>query len=136
MQSKQFGRETLSLQDGTAALMPSRKVQLTHDVCTTTFEVTISCYQPGPDDTTAYFWTDSTGRKRKYELPPYYISDLAEAGQNLRRYIQKARTEFTKALLANSNPIVLGVFKEAERYFSESKVRSSWTRLPLSVELF
>lgn len=133
MQSKEAGKGTLLLQDGTTVFEPPRRVQLTHDVCTTTFEVTISRYQPGPDDTTGYSWTDATGCKQKYELPPYYISDLAEAGRNLRQYILKARAEFTKDLLVNSNPIILKTFKEAERYYAVSKVSPSWNLIPLII---
>ncbi|RYO97406.1 hypothetical protein DL765_011250 [Monosporascus sp. GIB2] len=121
MQSKEPGKGTLLLPNGVTAFEPPQKVQLTHDVCKTTFEVTISRYQPGPDDTTGYSWTDITGCKRKYELPPYYISDLAEAGRNLQRYIRKTRAEFTSALLVNSNPIILKTFEEAERYYGGSK---------------
>ncbi|RYP44897.1 hypothetical protein DL768_008692 [Monosporascus sp. mg162] len=121
MQSKEPGKGTLLLPNGVTDFEPPRKVQLTHDVCKTAFEVTISRYQPGPDDTTGYSWTDITGCKRKYELPPYYISDLAEAGRNLRQYIWKTRAEFTRALLVNSNPIILKTFKEAERYHGGSK---------------
>ncbi|KAJ8130638.1 hypothetical protein O1611_g2985 [Lasiodiplodia mahajangana] len=121
MRSKEASKGRVLLQDGTAVIEPPRKVQLTHDVCTTTFEVTISRYQPGPEDTTGYSWTDSNGTRWTYELPPYYISDFAEAGANLRRYIRKAVAEFSKALLINSNPIVQKVFGEAERYYEESK---------------
>jgi len=83
--------------------------------------VTVSRFEPGPDDTTAYVWTDTAGVKREYALPPYYISDMAEAGVNMRRYAQTARPEFTKALLVNSNPIVQKTFREAERYYTASK---------------
>jgi hypothetical protein len=106
MQSKEPGKGQVLLQDGTVVIEPPRKVQVTHDVCTTTFEIAISRYQPGPEDTTGYSWTDNTGTKWTYELPPYYISDIAEAGANLRRYIREARAEFSRALLSNSNPIV------------------------------
>ncbi|KAI0384781.1 hypothetical protein F5Y04DRAFT_221149 [Hypomontagnella monticulosa] len=123
MKSKEPGKGTPLLQNGPAALEPPRRVQITHDCCrTTTFEVTISRYEPSPEDTTGYYWTDATG-KRGYELPPYYISDLGEAAQNLRGYIQTARAEFTRALLhvPNSNPIIRRTFDEAVRYQVASK---------------
>lgn len=123
MRSKEPRKNNSFLQDGTTVFEPPHKVQLTHDVCTTTFEVTLSRYEAGPGDTTSYFWTDAAGCKQTYELPPYYISDLEEAGRNLRKYISKARGEFTQRLLVNSNPIVLKTFKEAERFIRESKVR-------------
>lgn len=122
MQSKESAKGAILLADGSTSFEAPRKVLLTHDVCTTTFEVTISRYQPGPDDTTGYSWTDAAGHRCKYELPPYYISNLAEAGRNLRQYIPKARLEFTRALLVNSNPVISKTFKEAERFYSDSKV--------------
>ena len=106
-------------------LEPPRKVQLTHDITTTSFVVTISRFQPGPDDGTAYNWIDTDGIRRKYELPPYYISDVAEATENLCQYLPQAREEFSRALLVNSNPIVRKTFKEAERYCKASKVSPS-----------
>ena len=91
--------------------------------------VTICRFQPGPDDTTAYNWTDAEGNRRKYELPPYYISDVFEATENLRQYLRQAREEFPGALLVKSNPIVRKTFKEAERHCRVSKVSPSWTYL-------
>jgi len=114
------------------ALQRPRRVYLTQDINVTTFAVTVLLFQPGPDDTTAYVWTDAAGIKRKYVLPPYYISDMAEAGANMRRYAQTARPEFTKALLVNSNPIVRKTFQEAERYYTASKVGPSSKLLPLA----
>ncbi|KAK5632162.1 hypothetical protein RRF57_007876 [Xylaria bambusicola] len=79
MQSKAPSRGQLLLQDGTIVNELPRKVQVTHDVCTTTFEITISRYQPGPEDATGYSWTDGSGTRQTYELPPYYISDIAKS---------------------------------------------------------
>lgn len=122
MQSKELRKGVLIRQNGPTAFEPPRRVRLTHDVCrTTTFEVTLSRYEPDVDDTTGYYWTDSTGRKQGYELPPYYISNEDEAAQNLVQYIKKARVEFTRALLPNSNPIIQKTFEEAGRYHAASK---------------
>ncbi|KAH8655777.1 hypothetical protein BX600DRAFT_470302 [Xylariales sp. PMI_506] len=107
--------------DGKPVYEDPRRVQITHDVCTSSFPVTISRFRPSSDDTTAYRWTDSAGYEHKYELPPYYISDLDEAGQNLRKYIKNSRAEFTATLLVNANPIIKKTFKEAERYYATTK---------------
>ena len=113
----------LSKKSGTGTLFePPRRVYITHDVNVTSFAVTISRFLPDPVDTTAYMWTDPAGVKRAYVLPPYYISDMAEAAENMRRYARTARPEFTKALLSNGNPIVRKTFEEAERYYTASKV--------------
>ncbi|KAL8952550.1 MAG: hypothetical protein Q9222_001540 [Ikaeria aurantiellina] len=114
--SKEPSKGMLLLEDGTEMVEPPRHVTLTHDITTTSFAVTVSRFQPGPDDTTSYNWTDATGSKRKYHLPPYYISDVEEATKNLRQYLPRASEEFSKALLIGSNSIIQKTFKEAERY--------------------
>ncbi|KAL3489018.1 hypothetical protein BJX62DRAFT_165917 [Aspergillus germanicus] len=121
MVKKEAGRNALLLQNNSASFELPRRVYLTQDINVSRFEVTISRYQPGPDDITAYVWTDSNGITREYALPPYYISNVAEAAVNLRVYARAARREFTTALLATSNPIIQKTFKEAERYYEASK---------------
>lgn len=95
-----------------------RRVFLTQDINMTSFAVSISRFQPGPDDATAFIG----GSEKIYELPPYYISDMEEARQNIQQYIRQARREYTVALLANRTPIMQKTFEEAERYLEESKV--------------
>ncbi|MCJ1327893.1 hypothetical protein MMC10_004568 [Thelotrema lepadinum] len=46
---------------------------------------------------------------------------MVEAAKNMRRYAKKARPEFVRALLVDSNPIVRSTFQEAERYYSASR---------------
>jgi len=103
-------------------LEPPRRINIFHDVTRTPFVVTVARFQPRPGDATAYVWKDATGKKKAYILPPYYITNMAEAGANMRRYARTARPEFTKALLVNANPIVRKTFQEAERYYTASKV--------------
>jgi hypothetical protein len=123
----------LSKESGKSMLQSTRRVYLTQEVNTTCFTVTVSRFQPGPDDTTSYIWTDKAGIEREYALPPYYISDMAEAGENMRQYARTARPEFTKALLVNCNPIVRKTFDDAERYYTDSKVGQTSKCLPLAV---
>ena len=125
--SKELGKGKLPLQNEMIALEPWRKVQLTHDITTTSFMVTISRFVPGPSDVTAWKWTDANGNRREYELPPYYISDVVEATENLRQYLPKAREDFPRALLVNSNSIVWKTFKEAERFYKASGVSPPWS---------
>lgn len=100
-----------------------RRVFLTQDINMTSFAVSVSRFQPGPDDATAFIWTDAVdGSEKVYELPPYYISDMDEARHNIQRHIREARQEYTVALLANRNPMMRKTFEEAERYLEESKV--------------
>ena len=99
------------------------RIHITHDVNrTSSFEVTISRFQPGPDDAVVCVSTDAAGNKMIYGLPPYYISDMAGAAQSMRKYARDTRPEVTRAILANSNPIVRKTFAEAERYYTVTKV--------------
>lgn len=104
------------------SLTSPRRLYLAHDVTMTTFAVTVAPFEPGPDDATAYIWNDATGKKKEYVLPPYYITDMAEAGASMRRYVRTARPEFVQALLVNANPIVKKTFQEAERFHTASNV--------------
>lgn len=119
--SKEASKNAPIAQESIASLEGPRRIYLAHDVTATTFAVTVDRFQPGVDDTTAYMWTDASGRKKEYVLPPYYITDMAEAGENMRQYVRIARPEFTRALLLNANPIVRKTFQEAERYYAASK---------------
>ncbi|KAJ5611890.1 hypothetical protein N7528_008995 [Penicillium herquei] len=121
MIAKESQKASFFLQDGTAESEPPRHVYLTQDITTISFAVTISRFQPGTDDVTAYHWTDSEGNEKAYDLPPYYISDMVEAGANMRRYAKVARQELTSFFLADSNPIIQKTFQEAERYYEASK---------------
>lgn len=95
-----------------------RRVFLTQDINMTSFAISVSRFQPGPDDATAFV----DGSEKVYDLPPYYISDMDEARHNIQRHIREARQEYTVALLTNRNPIIRKTFEEAERYLEESKV--------------
>lgn len=99
-----------------------RQIYLTQDFDMTSFSVTVSRFQPTPDDITAYTWTDTNGNKREYSMPAFFVSDMAEARENMRQYLRKARSLYPKALLMNSNPIVWKTFVEAERYCRASNV--------------
>lgn len=123
--SKECGKGTFLLEDGTMAFEPPRQVYLRQEINMAGFAVPVSRFQPGPDDATAYVWTDAAGTKREYRLPTYYISDMAEAGVNMRGYCRRAWEEYPRTLLVNSNPIVRKTFKEAERYCKASKVSAS-----------
>lgn len=95
MLSKEDGKGTLVLRNGQTLKEAPRRIWLTQEIVTVKFPVTVSRFQPGWDDTTAYVWTDPTGAKQEYHMPPYYIIDLVEAGENMRIYAQRARPEFT-----------------------------------------
>ncbi|EPE33006.1 hypothetical protein GLAREA_06018 [Glarea lozoyensis ATCC 20868] len=122
MLSKQSPPEgSIVLYNGNSSLGPPRQIYLAQEVNTTTFPVTVTRFHPGPQDTTAYKWTDTAGVKQEYEMPPYYIVDMAETGASMRQYARAVMPELTQKLLVNANPIVRKTFKEAERYYNTSK---------------
>lgn len=121
--SKESGKGARLLVDGTISIEPPRRIFLTQDLNKTSFAVSISRFQPGLGDATAFTWTDAVdGSHRVFDMPPYYISDMAEARENICRYYRQAREEYPNALLVNSNPIVKRTFQEAERYCKASNV--------------
>lgn len=127
MQAKDAQKGVMLLENGTTLLEAPRQIFLTQDTNTSLFSVTVSRFVPGPDDTTAFTWTDAKdGELKAFEMPPYYISDMAEARVNLRRYIYKARREYLNALLTHSNPLIRRTFLEAERFCKISKVRQTF----------
>lgn len=69
--------------------------------------LTVSRFEPGPGDRTAYFWTDSCGQPRPMEMPPYFISDMDAARQNIREFLHNARSVYIETLLGDSNPMAL-----------------------------
>jgi hypothetical protein len=78
--------------------------------------LTISRFDPGPKDRTAYFWTDSSGQHRSMEMPPYFISDMAAARQSICEFLRNARSVYIETLLTDSNPIVRKTFQAALVY--------------------
>ncbi|KAK3075907.1 hypothetical protein LTR53_000336 [Teratosphaeriaceae sp. CCFEE 6253] len=124
--SKESGKGLVFLDDGTTILEAPRRLTLTQDINTVCLSVTVSRFQPVMGDVTGFPCTDAwTGVVTTYELPPYYISDMAEAAANLRKYIREARREYCNRVLAKANPIVRKTFREAERYRSASKTAQS-----------
>ncbi|KAI9643105.1 hypothetical protein NHQ30_008840 [Ciborinia camelliae] len=95
------------------------------DVVRDSMAVTGFLFQPELDDTTASVWTDSSGIRRNYQMPPYCITDMAEPRDNMRQYARTARPELIEELLVNANPIVRKTFKEVERYCIASNVNAS-----------
>ena len=122
MLSKESEKGALVLSNETTDSETSRQIYLTQEINLTTFAVIVSRFQPGSDDTTAYVWTDAAEIKKEYEIPPYYICDMAEAGENMRRYARIARPEIIRVILANANPMVRKTFEETERFYAISKV--------------
>lgn len=99
----------------------SRQIFLTQAVTRTRFAVTVALFHPDPSDPTGYPYTDSSGDKQEYTLPPYYITDMTEAGRSMRRWFSEASADYPTALLHNVNPLVREVFDEAQRYYRDTQ---------------
>ena len=98
-----------------------QKIKLTQEMGIT-LEVDIARFDVEPDDTTAYHWEDSSGQKRKSELPPYYICDMEAARHNMRTYGFRSSEAYIKYIIGRSNPIILKTFETAYNYAAAFKV--------------
>ncbi|KAF3046468.1 hypothetical protein E8E12_009812 [Didymella heteroderae] len=78
--------------------------------------LSVSRFEPGPNDRTAYFWTDKAGKRRSKEMPPYFISDRAGAREAMYDFLVHARSFYLDGLLANSSRLIWATFDAASRY--------------------
>ncbi|KAH7395630.1 hypothetical protein BKA64DRAFT_674136 [Cadophora sp. MPI-SDFR-AT-0126] len=88
--------------------------------------ITVSRFEPGPDDKTGYTWEDSSGQSHTMEMPPYFISDIEKARKSVCSFIHQARPAYIDTLLADSEPIVSRTFQIAMAYtaFNQSSLIS------------
>ena len=84
--------------------------------------VTVSLFEPGPEDKIGYAWEDSTGQRHTMDMPPYFISDIEAARRNIKEFIYLARPGYIEALLTDSNPIVCRTFQAALAYTAFGQV--------------
>ncbi|ORY67027.1 uncharacterized protein BCR38DRAFT_336593 [Pseudomassariella vexata] len=97
----------------------SRVVRVTQDLGVT-FAVTVLRFDADPQDVTAWKWkADSI--PRLMDMPPYYISNMTEASQNMQQAVRKGKEEYINGLLAAANPISKKTFEAAFRYLETSK---------------
>jgi hypothetical protein len=99
-----------------------RLVFLTQDMLDAQIPVLLERFQPNPGEATGYTWTSRDGTREVYDMPPYRISDMRAAADNVARLINWTQKQFTSQLLHDSNPIVEMVFSEAERFEMATKV--------------
>jgi hypothetical protein len=84
--------------------------------------ITVSRFEPGPEDKTGYAWEDSTGQHHTMDMPPYFISEIEVARRSIREFIYQARSDYIETLLADSNPIVCRTFQAALAYTAFGQV--------------
>lgn len=58
------------------------------------------------------------------EMPPYFISNLEEARQELVNFTRRVRSVYIETLVADSNPIVRQTFEAAMRFAAFGDVRT------------
>lgn len=75
----------------------------------------------GPEDRTAYFWTDKQGRLRKHEMPPYFISDLDYAKESVITFLRDARDVYIDKLLGKGDPLIRRTFDVARSFAADGK---------------
>ena len=110
------------MQDGNTIYEPPRAVSLTQDKTIYHFPVTVSRFVPDDEDALNFSWTDSDGIEQTFEMPPYHISDMSVARENILQFFVEARDGYPRVLTADANPIVKRTFEEAQRYCQETDV--------------
>jgi hypothetical protein len=81
----------------------------------------VSRFQVTDGDRTAYYWTDKRGRKRKKVMPPYFISNMRVARNNIRQFLDSTRGSYVVSLLEGSNPLVRRAFAMAMSHAAGGK---------------
>ncbi|KAH6855479.1 hypothetical protein B0I37DRAFT_57262 [Chaetomium sp. MPI-CAGE-AT-0009] len=82
----------------------------------------VARFEPvGPEDRTAYFWTDNQGRLRKHEMPPYFISDLDYARTSVLTFLRDARDIYIDKLLGTGDPLIRRTFDIAREFSADGK---------------
>jgi hypothetical protein len=81
----------------------------------------VSRFQVTDGDRTAYYWTDKGGRKRKKVMPPYFISNMGVARNNIRQFLDSTRGSYVVSLLEGSNPLVRRAFAMAMSHAAGGK---------------
>jgi hypothetical protein len=135
LKNKQFFQDANFLENGEVVFEQPTKIQLRQKNMGSTLEITVSKFLPSPGDATFYPWKDASGEDHILEMPPYYISDMAEAKRNIIQYARKTSGCYMKSLLSEANPIIRDTFSQACSFIISHKVsfRSSVMLLGLII---
>lgn len=85
--------------------------------------VKVRRFKPESGDTTGWSWRDSNCQERVMEMPPFYICNVEEAAQNMRRAVVSEKAEYVNFFHGAANPIIRKTFEAAFRYLETSSVR-------------
>lgn len=91
------------------ALRSTHKLLITQDIGPP-LEVTVAQFEPGPGDPLSYKWKDAHGKRRRFGMPPYYISDMVTADRDMVLYCNRSYHTYIEKLLVASNSIVWRTF--------------------------
>jgi hypothetical protein len=104
---------------------PPRRILVTQEVGVI-LEITVSRFYPEKGDKTGLKWTDRHGNLKLFDLPPYYISDVAEAARALRQYTRHFSAHCFDSLLQSTNPIIWKTFEAACHYVTVTEVNPTY----------
>lgn len=82
--------------------------------------VKVRRFKPESGDTTGWSWRDSNCQERVMEMPPFYICNVEEAAQNMRRAVVSEKAEYVNFFHGAANPIIRKTFEAAFRYLETS----------------
>lgn len=87
--------------------------------------VFVSRYEPSPGDKygPAYHWTDITGNLRSMELPPYFISRLDLAREEMERLFREIRETYIQHFIGDGDQVAIKTFQLALVFATIKQVR-------------
>lgn len=114
----------LPMEDDAGTLFPRalKRLQITQDVGTEpSIYIYVAPFTPEPQDKTSYVWKDENGGGTM-EMPHYRITNIQEAKENMRKYIQRSVYKYIELALKGSDSILRDTFSVAARVVSSGDV--------------
>lgn len=83
-------------------------------------ELVVKKYEPQPEDTDKYFWTDcSNGAKKSLEMPRYAVADISGAQDAINRYVGDHTESYIKKKIGSEETIPWKTFQMALKISNE-----------------
>lgn len=112
------------MEDDAGTLVPraSKRLQITQDVGTEpSIYIYVTSFTPEPQDKTSYVWKGENGGGTM-EMPHYRITNIQEAKENMKKYIQRSVYEYIGLALKGSDSVLRDTFFVAARVVSSGNV--------------
>ena len=87
-----------------------------------TLDVPVGLFHRRAGDVVDYPWSHGELGPQRYAMPPYYITDMNVALQNIREYSHKACAVYIDSLMSEANPILAKTFRRARQYAIKTQV--------------